>query len=176
MVFDPQALIRQIGFPLGSIIADFGAGNGTVAKEVARSVGSMGRVYAIDVQKSLLDRFAAELKALGISNIETIWADIELPEGTKLRPAAVDAVLIMNILFQLPDRAVALQEASRILRPHGMLIVVDWKDSFGGVGPRAQDIVRQVEVERILSEKGFTKAKDLDAGMYHWGTVWVKTS
>jgi len=69
-----------------------------------------------------------------------------LPQGTHiqgtgehlpLRSATVDAVMMLRSFNHLRDPAAALREASRVLRPHGLLVLVD-NVLFGLVRSAAQ--------------------------------------
>ena len=48
--------------------------------------GQAGVVYAIDIQKNLLETIKSEAVKQHLSNVDIIWADIEGKEGTKLVP------------------------------------------------------------------------------------------
>lgn len=170
-------------------MADFGAGSGAYALAMARRVGSTGRVYAIDVQKELLARLAREAKAsdlearlpLGslasrIVNIEVIWSDLERAGGSTLADQLVDFVLMANLLFQVTAKYSLALEAKRILKPDGRLAVIDWQDSFGGLGPPAPQVIRPEEAKKIMVQAGFRFLKDFPAGDHHYGLMFVLSS
>jgi tRNA A58 N-methylase Trm61 len=53
---DPQRIVAQLQLEQGMVVADFGAGAGYVATEVARALGGTGTVYLIDIQRSYSQR------------------------------------------------------------------------------------------------------------------------
>lgn len=98
-------------------------------------VGHAGKVIAVEVQRPLVDSLHNRARELGYDNVEVVWADAASHGGTKLPDAAADFVVIINTLYQIEDVAAAVAEVYRTLRPHGIVYVVDWIDSFDGLGP-----------------------------------------
>jgi ubiquinone/menaquinone biosynthesis C-methylase UbiE len=171
MFSDPKRNIEQFMIGEGSRVADLGAGSGAYTLAAAQAVGPDGVVYAIEVQKDLLPRIQNSAKALGLRNVEVVWADVEPFGGTKLRDGSLDAVIAANILFQVEDRDAFAQEAKRILKPRGKLLLVDWSGSFGGAGPEPKAVVSAEIGRRLFEQYGFTHERDISAGEHHWGMV-----
>jgi ubiquinone/menaquinone biosynthesis C-methylase UbiE len=174
MFSNPRANVAELGVTPGMTIVDFGAGSGEYALALAPLVGERGRVYAVEVQKELLDRLAAEARARHLSNLEIIWGNLEKHGGSKLADSSADLVLLANILFQSTARYSLALEAKRVLRPRGRAAVIDWSDSFGGLGPRADQVARPDEVKRIFAEAGFSLASEFSAGAHHYGLIFQK--
>ena len=53
-------------------------------------MNNSGVVYAIDIQKNLLEAIKSEATKQHLSNVDIIWADIESKEGTKLASGTLD--------------------------------------------------------------------------------------
>ena len=174
MFSDPVQNIEQCGIQVGQDIADFGSGSGHYSMAAARALLSTGRVYAIDAQKDLLTKLKNTATREGLYNIEVVWGDIEKPNGAKLRDASVDLVLICNLLFQLEDKAATIQEAKRILKPGGRILIVDWSSSFGGIGPKPEDVIKKDKVATMLEKNGFSLDKEISAGAHHYGLIYKK--
>ncbi len=168
---DPLHNILRMGLKEGMKVADLGTGSGHYAISAGHIVGPTGRVYAVDIQEDILTRLTAEAKVRGLTNIETIWADFEHLEGTTLRPRVLDAVVLSNTLFQLEKKEGALAEIKRILKPGGKLLVVDWMESFGGIGPHKEHVVPEAEAEALFIKAGFTKLKAFLGGPYHYSLL-----
>lgn len=173
MFTQPLAVIKQCGFVTGMRVADLGAGVGHWSLALAPLVGS-GKIYAIDIQKELLGKIASHAHAKHIKNIEVLWSDIDEKEGIDLRDASVDAAVICNALFQFEKKDVALSEAFRILRKNGFLLIVDWTDSFGGIGPQKHMVVNEDAAKRMCEREGFVYVKKVSAGSHHWGILMRK--
>lgn len=174
MFSDPQKNTAQLDVREGDHVADFGAGNGAYAFAISRRVGSSGKVYAIDIQKDLLAKLKNEARRQNISNIEIIWSNLDDEKGTALREVSVDACIISNLLFQASSKEQVIAEAQRILKPGGRVLVVDWNDSYGGLGPARQDVFPKQAAKELLLKGGFTYEKDIDAGAYHYGMIFHK--
>jgi ubiquinone/menaquinone biosynthesis C-methylase UbiE len=172
---EPRSNVAKMGLSEGLVVADFGAGSGHYSIAAARAVGHSGRVYAIDIQKELLTRIKNLAAAERVRNVQVLWGDIDEPGGSKLREGSADVVLLSNTLFQVEHKDALLTEAKRVLRPKGRLIVIDWTDSFGGLGPAPKDVVTEREAHAMLTKAGFSIEKSFDAGAHHFGVIGRKT-
>jgi len=171
---DPEVNIKQLDLALGSRVADFGAGSGAYTLAAARAVGERGKVYAVDVQKELLTKLSAHASAENVSNVEVIWGDLDRVGGSKILDETMDAVIISNLLFQSEDKQSLLLEAKRVLKAGGKALIIDWSESYGGLGPSPAHIVSLDEAKKMVSEAGFTISKEFNAGAHHWGMVAVR--
>ncbi len=171
MFSDPVKNIEQCGIQAGMEIADFGSGSGHYSMAASRALIATGRVYAVDVQPDLLTKLKNEAVRQGLYNIEVIWGNIEKLGGTKLRDNSVDLVLLSNILFQLDDRETMVKEVKRVLRPAGRVMVVDWSDSFGGIGPKQENVVKKETAKELFEKSGFHLDKEFNAGAHHYGII-----
>ncbi len=172
----PQQVARQLHVREGMHVADFGAGSGEYIAPLARIVGTTGRVYAVEVQQTLLTRIQNEMVKGGFENVEVVWGNIEASEGTKIADETLDVVIISNTLFQVEDRIAVIKEAYRTLKPSGTLVLIDWSDSFGGVGPPKEVVVRRPEAVLLCTDNGFVLKRDFPAGEYHYGIVCTKSA
>lgn len=175
MFSDPSKNIDALGLEKGMHVADFGAGSGFYAIIAARAVGDKGKVYAIDIQKDLLVRLKNQAAKEHVLNVEIIWGDLEKMGGTKLREFVVDRVLITNILFQIENKENVAKEALRILKPGGKVLLIDWRDSFGGLGPHQKDVLPAERAKEIFEAAGFVLERKVEAGDHHYGFLF-KTS
>jgi len=175
MFSDPERSIEQFGLGKGNYVADFGAGYGHFSFAAAESVGETGKVYAIDIQKDLLTRLKNEAKNVRhLLNIEIIWADLDHLGGTKLRENSIDAVILANVLFQLPQKDNTCQEIKRILKRTGRILVIDWSNSIGGIGPNSSDIFTKDQTIELFSKHGFIEDREIDAGAGHYGVIFKR--
>lgn len=167
----PHRNVAALGIQPGMKVADFGAGSGAYVHAIAEALSGSGTVYAIDVQKDLLRRIKNDSTKRGHHNVEVVWADLEKSGSSKIREHVLDIVLISNLLFQLENQKVVFAEAHRILKKGGRLVVIDWSDSFGGVGPIKSHVVKKDEVLSLAKQAGFELAREFAAGAHHYGLV-----
>ena len=174
MFANPKDNLEKFGISPGLIVADLGSGTGHYSFAAARMVsgdGKEGKVYAVDVQKDLLDKLKNEAIREHLTNIEIVWGNIEKVGGTKLRDASCDVVIASNVFFQVEDREGFAKEVARILKPTGRFFFIDWSDSFGGIGPTPSTVVKQSEAKTFFERYGFAVEKDVPVGSHHYGLV-----
>jgi ubiquinone/menaquinone biosynthesis C-methylase UbiE len=173
-MIDPKDNIKQFGIQEGWHVADLGVGYGHYTYALSEAVGPDGKVFAIDIQKDMLERLKKEVEEKHIKNIEVIWGDVEIVGGTKLRVDSLDALVISNVLFQIDSKAGMVHEASRVLKTGGKILLVDWSESFGGLGPQPGMVVDEATARRIFETGPFEYKKSIDAGEHHYGMVFEK--
>ncbi|MFA6432276.1 MAG: methyltransferase domain-containing protein [Candidatus Paceibacterota bacterium] len=172
MFSEPAVNLLKLGLTDGSKVVDLGAGSGFYALEAARRVGSSGRVYAVDVQKDLLERLRSAGAVEGLHNIEVVWGNAEKIGGTKLREGIADRVIVSNILFQVANLEDFVLEVKRITKPGGKILVVDWS----GITPLSPKAIVPLEKAQTLFEKnGFSLEQSWNAGDHHYGLTFKKS-
>jgi ubiquinone/menaquinone biosynthesis C-methylase UbiE len=172
---DPAKIIDDFGIQEGAVVADLGAGTGYYSLAAAKAVGANGRVYSVDIQQDLLSRLKNAAHAAKIRNIEVIHGDIEHVNGTRLREHSVDAVIVANVIFQLDNKEGLADEAVRILKPSGRVLLVDWSESFGGMGPQPNMVFTQQQARELFEKKGFTFVSGVVSGDHHYGLIFRKS-
>lgn len=174
MFSDPKKNIEQIGIKQGAIVADIGSGSGFYTIETAKTLLSTGKVYSIDVNKDMLLRTKNLADKENLSNVEIVWGDAEKIGGTNLKDSMVDICLLCNILFQVEDKKNLLSEVKRILVSGGKLVLIDWSDSFAGLGPKKESVIKEEDALKLLEQNGFAKERNIKAGSHHYGMIFKK--
>ncbi|MBI5134034.1 MAG: methyltransferase domain-containing protein [Candidatus Taylorbacteria bacterium] len=174
MFSDPRHNIEQLGLSDGKVVADLGTGSGFYAIEAARAVAPMGKVYAVDIQRGLLDRLKAEANRQHVKNVEIVAGDLEKVGGSKVRESSCDAVIASNILFMIEDRKSFLLEAKRILKQGGRLLLVDWSASFSQMGPHPEHVVYKDDALKLARSIGLEFDREIHAGSHHYGLIFRK--
>lgn len=170
---NPSAAVAALQLLPGQSVADFDAGSGFFTRATARVVAP-GAVWAIDANRELLPRLRNLALAEGLHNVEVVAGNIERRGGTHLPDSAFDAVVIANSLFAVDDKAATAAEAARILKKGGRALVIDWEDSFGGLGPAPEHVVSSKQASELFVAAGFAPAGEAPAGYYHWGLLFRK--
>ena len=170
----PEVVATHFHLRPGDVVADFGAGKGFFLKILSELVGPEGRVYACEIQKNLVEAIGETIRIEGLANAETLWCDIETLQGTKIEDGALDVAIVVNSLFQMEDKDSALEEIKRTLRDGGKLFVVDWSESFGGLGPQSDQVVSESNAKELVESHGFVTERSFDAGDHHYGLAFRK--
>lgn len=171
----PEQVVRQFGLEKGDHVADLGAGHGYFTIPMARIVGGDGKIFALDIQKNSLDMIRSKARLEYLLNIETIWANLEEPQGSHIKAGYIDFAVIANILFQVENKGMVFVEAYRILRKGGKLAVIEWEGSLqSSLGPPLELRIPKDETTRLASEAGFELINEFDGGTHHYGLFFVK--
>lgn len=121
----PSQLIERSGIKPGMIVIDLGCGSGAFTPSVARVVGEVGKVYAVDIQPKMLQQLERKLSKpenRDVTNIDLRQASAyDLP----FEDESIDLVYMVAVLQEIPDRKRALREIRRVLRPGGILAVTE---------------------------------------------------
>ena len=153
------------------LAAEFGCGSAAFSIALAKKL-SKGRVYALDIQEEKLSAVKAKATHEQVNNILTVLCDLEAPNGSTLHDGLLDVVLITNMLFQVENKLIILQEAKRVLKPGGQMLVVDWLRA-GGLAPK-EGTVTPNEVKQMAQGLGLALTKEFAIGDYHYGLLFIK--
>jgi len=163
---NPNEVLNQLELSANMTAADFGSGSGGWAIPLAKRL-EKGRVFAIDILEEPLSALKGKAALGKLSNVQTILADVE--KGTELLDGSCDLVLMTNLLFQVDDIGVVFQEALRVLRKGGKILIVDWKED-APFGPKEKRVSPE-EVKKTAKELGSLVEKEFSAGSFHWGLI-----
>ncbi|MBP6858620.1 MAG: class I SAM-dependent methyltransferase [Candidatus Pacebacteria bacterium] len=171
MFSDPAANLAKFGLIDGMKVVDIGAGSGFYSIEAAKRVGSSGRIYAVDVQKDLLERLRTVAGNQGVRNIEVVWGNAEKIGGTKLRESIADRVIASNVLFQIEKPDDFCLELKRILKPGGKVLIIDWSEA-SAMSP--QQLVPSAKAQQLFEKSGFKLEDSFNAGDHHYGLIFSR--
>jgi len=120
-----RALLSRAGLASGHVVLDLGCGPGTTSLELARCVGSRGKVLAVDESRACIHTLSAEAQRLGLDNIE---ASIRSVEKLALEPESLDAAYGRWILSWVADVPAVFEQVTCALRPGGAYIMQEYLD------------------------------------------------
>ena len=146
--------IRQLKPSPGSRVADIGAGTGYFAVPLAHAFGPDGWVYAVDLQREMLDLLREKLDAPDAPK------NIEVRQGaataTGLDEHSCELVFLANIWHELDRHEDVLTEAARILALGGRLAILDWRtDVEHPPGPPVEHRISAADAEKMLTNNGW---------------------
>jgi ubiquinone/menaquinone biosynthesis C-methylase UbiE len=171
---EPTVVCSQFHLRPGDTVADFGAGGGYFLAPLSQAVQKDGTVYALDIQKNLVDAMGEQVRRDDLNNVRVLWVDLEELAGSTLDAATLDAVTVINTLFQFEDKAAVMAEAYRTLRSGGKLLIIEWSESFGNLGPEPQAVVSNATARALAEAAGFVHERDFPAGEHHYGIAFRK--
>ena len=106
----------------GERVVDIGSGGGIDSLIAAGMVGEDGHVVGVDMTAAMLEKARAAAAVAGRDNVEFRQG---FGEALPVSDAWADVVISNGVLNLMPDKAAALSEMSRVLKPGGRLQIGD---------------------------------------------------
>ena len=159
---DPETVFGHLAIKPGSTFVDAGCGAGEYSLHAARLLGEAGRVVALDIVEQSITQLNALDREQGAAPIAAHLCDItgHLP----LKTGSVDVIMLSTVLHikAVRDRAGAtFTEFSRVLKPDGMLAVLECKKEDADFGPPLHSRLAADDVEALVQPCGFKKDSEL---------------
>lgn len=117
-------VLDKAGLQPGDTLLDVGAGDGLIAFGALDRLGPAGRVIFCDISQDLLDHChkAAEAEGL-LKRSQFVFASADSLAG--IPNASVDVVTTRSVLIYVKDKARALREFYRVLKPGGRISLAE---------------------------------------------------
>ena len=137
-----ERLLETLAPAPGERILEVGPGTGYYTLDVARRIDG-GELHIFDIQQEMLDHAGRRAAEAGVANLVPRLGDARsLPYDD----ASFDAAYLVTVLGEVPDKAAAMRELARVLRPGGRLVVGELFGDPHWVSPR--------ELQRLGSDAG----------------------
>lgn len=155
---DAKRLVPAIALHEGQTVADIGAGSGQLTVELAREVGSSGRVYATELEEDRLRDIREAAKSAGLKNVTVVEAHAT---RTNLPEQCCDALVMRRVYHHIGNPGLMNASMLASLKPGGFLAVIDFPpDSAESADPNGrangeQHGVTSATVAQELGQAGF---------------------
>jgi arsenite methyltransferase len=154
----PDKVIAALNLHPGEVVADLGSGGGYFTFKLAREVAPSGKVYAVDVDKDMIELIAKRLKEESGNNVETILATATDP---LLPQTGVDLIFTVNTYHHIANRLAYFANVRKYLRPGGRIAIIDldrraWLEGLLGHYTPSETIKREME------QAGYALQQQLD--------------
>ena len=121
-------LAELMGWKVGTVVADIGAGDGAYAFAAVERVGAAGRVYATEIDAKKLAELRSEVAKRKLGNVmvvESKEAETNLPAG------CCDAIFLRRVYHHLTKPAEFDAGLVRSLKSGGRLAIIDFAPRAG---------------------------------------------
>jgi len=168
-LIDHARLFKHLGLKKGLTFLDVASGRGTYSLAAAAIVGPTGKVLSVDLWREGIEGLERMAEEQGLTNIATAVSDIrrEIPFPDDIADAALMATTLHDFTADGSQDKV-LREVARILKPHGRLAVVEFKDLDGPPGPPRHIRISAPQVKTALAAHGFEHRFSEDIGPYNY--------
>jgi len=156
-------------------VADLGCGaSGHFVFPAAIAVGKKGKVYAVDILKTVLENIKKRAVQENLENIEEVWSDLEVFGSTKIESGSLDVAMLINTLYLSHKRVEMIREATRMTKKDGKLLIIEWENTASPLGPPVEERVRAESLKTAAPKLGLKLEEEFEAGQYHYGLLFTK--
>lgn len=123
----------------GMVVADVGAGKGEWTVDLARRVGTTGRVYSTEIDAESLKDIEQAVGRAGLENvtlIEGVATDTNLPEQ------CCNAILLRRVYHHMTNPHEMDRSMFESLRPGGLILVIE--KAGGGHGTPTNQLIEEM--------------------------------
>ena len=172
---DPYLIFDKAQLRSGMHVADLGCGRtGHVLFPAASLIGEHGIIYAVDILKDVLESIKKRAVMDNLSNIHTVWSNLECVGATSIPVKSLDVVFLVNTLVQSINRHAILEEAKRITKDKARIIIVDWFKKGLSFGPEDDRFIDFENIKQWAKMHGLAMQEEFGVGRYHKGLVLFK--
>ena len=162
----------------GDVVVDLGSGAGIDVLLASHLVGESGKAIGIDMTPEMIERAQQNAEETGAKNVDFRLGEIE---SMPVEDESVDWIISNCVICLSPDKNKVFEEAYRVLKPGGKLVVSDmvannmprwaraavsaWVSCISGALPEDQylDSMRQAGFEsvQVLSKSAYAKIRQV---------------
>jgi len=159
----------------GQVVLDLGSGAGLDVLLASKQVDSEGRVIGLDMTPEMIEKAKENASKAGVKNVEFRLGEME---NMPIEDKSVDWIISNCVINLSPDKRKVFQEAFRVLKPDGRILVSDivaegipeelkghlWSSCIGGA-------LDEESYLRTIREAGFEEVKIVDRLDYDRETI-----
>jgi ubiquinone/menaquinone biosynthesis C-methylase UbiE len=157
-----RTTLDRLGLRPGQKVLEIGPGPGRLLIPAAKRVLPEGEAVGIEIQPAMIDRLQAGAKRAGVMNLTAIVGNAAQPHVPE---ASFDVVFLCTTLGEITDRAAALAQCYRALKPGGLLSITEM---FGDPHYQSRSVVK-----RFAEAAGF-RLQSVQGGWWFFTANFIK--
>jgi ubiquinone/menaquinone biosynthesis C-methylase UbiE len=155
----PAKMLTALKLSPGDVVADIGAGSGFHTFRMAKMVGPKGKVFAVDIQKEMLDIIRKRMDETKLTNVEPILGTETDP---RLPPASVDLILLVDVYHEFSYPYEMTQAMVKALKPGGRLVFIEFRKEDRDVPIKLVHKMTKKQVQREMEPHPLRHVKTFD--------------
>lgn len=162
---DPALILKDIGLKPDMVFIDIGSNDGFFSIPAANIVGSKGKIYAVDINATAIEKLIENFKDTDITNYVTLVAKAE---EAVFGENIADLIFLGTVLHDFEDPVKVLKNAKTMLKRSGKLVNLDWRKKVMDIGPPFDIRFSKSQATKLIEEAGFniTLCNNYDKSYY----------
>jgi ubiquinone/menaquinone biosynthesis C-methylase UbiE len=148
---------QQLQLKPGMAVCDLGCGNGYWTLPMARKVGETGAVYAVDIQREMLQKLRRRAARFDLENIRPVLGAIDDP---KLPVGELDLVLLVDVYHEFSHPESMLWEIRRSLSPTGVIALLEYREEDPTVPIKPLHKMSKRQIMKEYEANGFKLVRE----------------
>lgn len=161
--FHPDGIWEVLKPAEDCTLVDIGAGVGFLTLPFAEKF-PRAKAYGCDILDGMVGLLRQDAADRSLDNLEAILMTpnaIDLPDDT------ADIIVMGQLHHELDAPEPLMAECKRLLKPGGVVAIIDWADADNGKSPPVGRRVPVAQMQAQLEAAGFSSVKTHDVYKYH---------
>ena len=174
-LIDTAKFFRELDLKKGVTFLDVACGRGAYSLAAADIVGKDGQVYAVDLWEEGILSLKKQAASKGVQNLAAFVSDVS--QNIPVESECVDVCLMATALHDFVGDQIdreAMKEVVRVMKPEGILVIVEYKKIDGPLGPPKAVRLSPQEVDTLVSAYGFRQRHLTEIGDNHYMQIFIK--
>lgn len=156
---DCKTLLAALKLKPGDTVCDLGCGNGFYSIKLAKIVGDRGRVFAVDIQREMLEFLKDRAAAEKITNIVPVLGTVVDP---KIPDASMDLALLVDVYHEFDHPEQMLAAIRKALKPRGRIALAEFRAEDPRVPIKPLHKMSKAQIMKEFPPNGFKLVEQFD--------------
>lgn len=148
----PEEVISLMKIKNGQQVAEIGSGTGYMLPFLSKAVGSKGKVFALDVESTLIDFMKTRVSKDKLSNVKVELIPTDSPN---LKDKDISRVLFINTWHHISSRVTYSKKLFEQTPKDCQIFLVEPEPGTGGPGPKDTHRMSAPDLIAELTPAGF---------------------